>query len=183
MTDFKDWKEYINQTLIGSELFEEPITDLKADTESKVYKTLDKNSQTEIRVGFLKNNRLIYLQIFNPLIPGYNKLVEGEYFEKYDFHETKNFGDSGLEFTEKNKKEISDILDSGLEGEEIQYVLNQKILKSSVWLMDTEFHSNYDFTGRGFWKKLFGKKIEQMDGIEKRKIDLNEIFSGIKNVL
>ena len=49
--------------------------------------------------------------------------------------------------------------------------------------LDSDFSYTYDFTKRGFWKKLFGQKIEKMDGIVKREIELNTIFNGIKNML
>ena len=183
ITKFKDWREYINRSLIDSGQFKKVSSDFKGETESEVYKLLDKSSLTEIRVGYLDDVLLIYLQIFNPIIPGYNRLSEGDYFHRYDFHDSKSYGGPGLEFTEQNRIEIKDILEYGLEGTEIQYVNNETVLKSSVILVDHEFYNHFDFTGRGFWARLFGPKVDKMKGVEKREVDLSVVFGGIKNVL
>ncbi|ARN71171.1 hypothetical protein BST91_05660 [Nonlabens tegetincola] len=81
MREFKDWKEFITRVLINSGQFEKPVIEFKGEVEIETYKLTDKNSLTEIRVGyFLQENKLIYLHIFNPTVPGYNKYVEDEYF-------------------------------------------------------------------------------------------------------
>ena len=185
MQKFKDWKEFINRILIDSGQFENPTTEFKGETEIETYKSNEKNSLTEIRVGYLKENLLIYLQIFNPTIPGYNKFVEGDYFHQYDFSKDgKSYGNPALEFNESNKKGIFEMLERGLSGTETQFILDGKILKSIVDTYDEpQYVSRYDFTNRGFFKKLFSKRIEKMEGIEKQEIQLNEIFGGIKNVL
>ena len=185
MQEFKDWKEFINQVLIDSGQFEKSTSELKNETEIETFKSTDKTSLTEIRVGYLKENLLIYLQIFNPTIPGYNKFVEGDYFHQHDFSEDgKSYGNPALEFNKSNRKGIFEILKQGLTGTETQFILNGEILKSIVDTYDEpQYISRYDFTNRSFFKKLFSKKIENIDGIEKKKIELNKIFSGIKNVL
>jgi hypothetical protein len=180
MQKFTHWKDFINQVLIDSGKFEIPITEFKGETEIEIYKSTDKNSLTEIKVGYLKNNLLIYLQIFNPKTPGYNKFMGSEYFENNSFDLEDKKSKVGLEFKESNTKGIFEMLKRGLIGTETQFISNGKILKSIV---DTEDHpmyvSKYDFTNRSFFKRLFSKSIEKMDGIEKREIQLNEIFSGI----
>ena len=185
MQEFKNWKEFINQILIDSGQFEDPTSELKNETEIETFKSTDKNSLTEIRVGYLKEKLLIYLQIFNPTIPGYNKFVEGDYFHQHHFSEDgKSYGNPALEFNDSNRKGIFEILERGLAGTETQFILNGKILKSIVDTYDEpQYISRYDFTNRGFFKKLFSKNIEKIDGIEKREIELSTIFNGIKNVL
>ena len=185
MQEFKHWKEFINRVLIDSGKFESPKTEFKGEAEIETFKSTDQNSMTEIKVGYLKENLLIYLQIFNPTIPGYNKFVEGDYFHQHDFSEDgKSYGNPALEFNESNRKGIFEILKRGLTGTETQYILNGKILKSIVDTYDEpQYVSRYDFTNRGFFKKLFSKRIEKIDGIEKKEIELNKIFSGIENVL
>ena len=181
MQEFKSWKEFIKSLLIDSRQFENPTTEFKGTTEIETYKSTDNNSLTEIRVGYLKEDLLIYLHIFNPTVLGYNKYVFGEYFYKYDFSEPPNYGDPALEFIERNRNGILSILKSGLKGKEIQFVKNDQILKSKLYI--SESHSNfgysYHFTKRSLWNKIFGKKIEKMNGIEKREIELNKIFDGI----
>ena len=185
MKEFKHWKEFINRVLIDSGKFENPKTEFKGDAEIETFKSTEKNSLTEIRVGYLKENLLIYLQIFNPNIPGYNKFVEGDYFHQHDFSEDgKSYGSPALEFNESNKRGVFEILEQGLTGTETQFILNVKILKSIVDTYDEpQYISRYDFTNRGFFEKLFSKKIEKIDGIIKKEIELNKIFNGIKNVL
>jgi len=186
MQEFKDWKEFINEVLIGSGQFENPITEFKGEAEIETFKSTDKNSLTEIRVGYLKDNLLIYLHIFNPTVPGYNKYVEGEYFYQHDFSDDgKTYGNPALEFNQRNQNGIISILEKGLKGKEVQFVKNGKVLKSKIYIVesDSNFSYSYDFTNRNFWSKIFGQKIDKMNGIEKREIEMNKIFNGIKNVL
>ncbi|KSA11565.1 hypothetical protein [Maribacter dokdonensis] len=186
MQEFRNWKEFINQVLIDSGQFENSTSELINQTEIETFKSTDKNSLTKIRVGYLETNSLIYLQIFNPTIPGYNKYVEGEYFYQHHFSDDgKTYGNPALEFNERNRNGILSILKNGLKGKEVQFVKNSKILKSKLYIaeFDSNFSYSYDFTKRGFLHKIFGQKIDKMDGIEKREIELNTIFSGIKNVL
>ncbi|CAM4018481.1 hypothetical protein FLAN108750_05460 [Flavobacterium antarcticum] len=183
MQEFKHWKEFINRVLIDSGQFENPITEFKGEAEIETFQSSDRNSLTEIRAEYLKENLLICLQTFNPTVPGYNKYVEGEYFYQHDFSEDgKTYGNPALEFNERNRNGILSILESGLKGKEVQFVKNDKILKSKLYIADfnPNFSYSYDFTKRGFWKKIFGQNINKMDGIEKREIELNTIFSGIK---
>ena len=186
MQEFKDWKQFINRVLKDSGQFKNPTSKLINKTEIETFKSADKNSLTEIRVGYLKENLLIYLQIFNPTVPGYNKYMEGEYFYQHDFSEDgKTYGNPALEFNKQNQNGILSILNIGLKGKEVQFVKNNKILKSKLYIaeFDLNFNYSYDFTKRGFWNKLFGQKIDKMEGIEIREIELNKIFSGIKNEL
>ncbi|TXE15614.1 hypothetical protein ES731_15205 [Psychroflexus gondwanensis] len=187
MKEFKNWKEFINQVLIESGQFENPKTEFKEDTEIESYKSTNRNSLTIIEVGYIKDNLLIYLHVFNPTIPGYNKFKEGEYFNQHDFDEEKNYGFQALEFNEQNLKGILSILKEGLGGKEIQFIKDGEVLKSNLKLLESSFYPDinhsYDFTNRSFWKKMFGEKIQNMSGIEKKEIELNKIFSGIKNVL
>jgi hypothetical protein len=188
MQEFKDWKEFINRILIDSGQFENPISELKNDTEIETFKSTDKDSLTEIRVGYLKNNRLIYLQFFNPKIAGYNKLIGNEYFTEGDLndiedHDTFNdYGDVGLEFNKRNTKQISIQLETGLEGKEVQYLRNSQLVKSVIYFSEDEsgLSWSHDFRKGNILKRIFRKKAEKIDGIKKQEINLNEIFSGIK---
>ncbi|ALM19826.1 hypothetical protein AAT17_00405 [Nonlabens sp. MIC269] len=184
MREFKDWKEFINRILINSGQFEKPVIEFKGEVEIETYKLTDKNSLTEIRVGyFLQENKLIYLHIFNPTVPGYNKYVEDEYFYYYDFDDKNSYGDPALEFNKRNVNGVFSILKNGLKGKEIQFVKNDRILKSILYIHGVNpkfnFSFSYDFTNRGFWNKIFGQKIDKMNGVEKREIELNSIFNGI----
>ena len=182
MQEFKHWKEFINRVLIDSGQFENSKTEFIGEVEIETFKSTDKNSLTEIRVEYLKENLLICLQVFNPTVPGYNKYVEGEYFNQHDFSEDgKSYGNPALEFNEQNRNGILSILKNGLKGKEVQFLKNNKVLKSKLYF--AEFNYSYDFTKRGFWNKIFGQKIDKMEGIEKREIELNKVFSGINNVL
>lgn len=105
------------------------------------------------------------------------------YFYQHDFSEDdKSYGSPALEFNEQNGNGILSILESGLIGKVVQFVKNNKILKSKLYISqyDQNFSYSYGLSRRGFWNKIFGQKI---DGIETREIELNKIFNGIKNVL
>jgi hypothetical protein len=179
MQEYKDWKEFINRVLIDSGQFEKPQKNSKNQTETEFF-TFKKNPQSKLKVGYL-NDRLIYCNITNPSVPGYNKYVEGIYFYANDFKENDSYGDPALEFNEMNRNGILSILKNGLSGKEIQFVKNNKVLKSKLYILesDPKFNYSYDFTGRNFWTKLFNPSIEKISGIEKREIELNRIFGGI----
>ena len=180
MQEFKDWKEFINRILIDSGQFENPTSEIGGNVEEQIFKSTDKSSLTEIKVGYyLKDGKLIYLHFFNPTVPGYNKYVYGEYFYKYHFSEPPSYGEPALEFIERNRNGVLSILKNGLKGKEVQFFKNKLYISQS----SPNFGYSYYFTKRSFWNKIFGQKIEKMDGIEKREIELNTIFNGIKNVL
>ncbi len=186
MLETKEWKEFINRILIDSGQFENSKTDFKGETEIEIFKSTDKSCLTEIRVGYMDDNSLIYLHIFNPTVPGYNKYVEGEYFYYFDFDDKNSYGKPALEFNEQNRNGILSILKNGLKGKEVQYVKNDKVLKSKLYIGGVNpkfnFSFSYDFTKRGFWSRIFGKRIDKMEGIEIREVELDKIFGGIKNV-
>lgn len=181
MGEFKNWKEYMNATLTRDGQFASPTIEHKGDTEIATFESTKKDSETVIKVGYLKENVLIYLHILDPRIPGHNKFVEKEYFHEHDFIQIgENSGNPGLEFKTPNVNGVFEILKRGLTGTETQYILNGSIVKSVVDTGDHPMYiSGYDFTNRSFLKKLFSRPIEKFDGIEKREIQLNEIFSGI----
>jgi hypothetical protein len=181
MQKLKNWKEFVNRVLISSGQFESSTSELKNDTEIETFKSTDKSSQTEIRVGYLKKNLLIYLQVFNPKIPGYNEYSKSEYFYSTDFNENDDRKDVGLIYNEINLNGISEMLSEGLIGTETQIKDNGKILKSILNLEREEnFPIRYDFTNRSFWEKLLSKNIEIDSKYQKTEIDLRKIFSGIK---
>jgi hypothetical protein len=185
MQKFKDWKKFINRVLIESEQFEKLTSELINQTEIETYKSTKKKSLTEIKVGYyVKDGTLIFINIFNPTVPGYNEYIKQDYFCEFDFTPNKSYGNPGLEFNEQNRNGVLSKLEEKLIGKEIHFVKNNKILKAKLYITEYghNFNSTYDFTKRNFWKKLLGKKIEKMEGIEKREVELNKIFSGIKNV-
>lgn len=179
MSQSKNWKEFINCILINSGQFSRPTAELKGETETETYKLIDKD--TEIRVGYL-NNRLIFLRIFNPILKGYNKYREKFYYNENDFNSKSDCGNPALEYNDLNKEHIIAILKNGLNGYEIQYIKDNKILKSTIFVAELDFKvkESYDFTGRPFLKRIFRKSISQINGVVKRKIDLKEIFDGVK---
>lgn len=165
--------------------FLESDNSIEGETNIIIYRQLNQNSDLEIRIGYLNKDLLIYLTIYDPKIPGYNKYAESEYFYQHDFSDDgKTYGNPALEFNQRNQNGILSILTKGLVGKEVQYVKNNKVLKSKLYI--TESHPNfsysYNFTKRGFWEKIFGEKIDNIDGVEKREIELSRIFGGIKDV-
>lgn len=178
----KNWKEFINKVIEKDGQFSSVEIDTKGNSEFQIFKSKDITSLTEIRVGYLSGNQLIYLHIFNPKIPGYNKYIEGTYFYQHQFNEEgKTYGNPALEFNEINKKGVLSILGQKLKGREVQYLKNNKILKSKLFISeyDSEFNYTYDFSKKSFFEKLFSKKIENKKDAEVKEISLEKIFNGI----
>ena len=175
-----DWKDFIDSVLLESKQFEKISSETVGETYIEKFR-LNKNSQTEIKVGYLEENLLIYFTIFNPTVPGYNKYCENEFFYKFDFEENGGYGSPGLDFTEINKNGILSILENGLKGKEIQFLKNGKIIKSQLYLSESKpsFHYTYNFLKRSLFERLFGKNVEKQNDVEKVEISLSEIFGGI----
>ncbi len=174
------WKDYL-RTILEEGGFVHATTVLKNETETETYIFKDKKLETSLKIGYLEDDLLIYLECKNPKFPGYTQYKTQDYFERYHFHSTETYGGPGLQFNEENRKGILEFLNSGIEGHEIQWFRGEEILKSTIWLNDIEFQESYDYTGRGFIKRLIGKKVEDWDGVEKRTLDLKELFGGLKN--
>jgi len=173
------WKEFIKEKLLDSGKYYLATTEYKGETETEVYKSSEINSQSEIRVGYLPNNLLIFIQNFNPKTKGYNKYAQIEYFYCTDYDENSTRKDIGLTFKEINLSGISELLISGIIGNETQFILNKKIMKSILCLEREEyFYLRFDFTERSFWKRVFSRRVERMKGIEKVEINLKDVFSG-----
>ncbi len=177
-----EWRGFLTKIFDDNGFIESSST-FNGETESVVYKTTDQDSKLEIRVGYLVKNLLIYLIVFDPRIPGYNKHMEDDYFQRHDFHDIKTYGGPGLDFSSRNQQEIKDILKFGLEGQEIQFLKNDQILKSMVYLVNEEMYNHYTFIKRGFWESIFKGSIQNMIGVKEQVLNLNDIFSGLKNVV
>ncbi|GEP52162.1 hypothetical protein FNO01nite_28340 [Flavobacterium noncentrifugens] len=67
-----------------------------------------------------------------------------------------------------------------MKGREIQFLKHNKIVKSEVYLSESQpnFHYSYYFTKRSLIERLFGKSIDKQKGIEKVEISLSETFGG-----
>lgn len=174
------WKDFINLAFSETKQFEKKSSEIIGEMYFEKF-SLKKNPQTEIQVGYLDENLLIHFTFFNPTVPGYNKYAKNEYFYKYDFDETESYGNPGLDFTEINKNGILSMLKIGLKGKEIQFFRNSEILKSEVYLSESQpnFHYTYYFKKRNIFEKLFGKSIERQEGVKKVEISLSKIFNGI----
>ncbi|WP_396159325.1 hypothetical protein [Flavobacterium sp.] len=138
------WKDFINTVLLESKQFEKISSETVGETYIEKFR-LNKNPQTEIIIGYISKNLLIYFNISNPTVPGYNKYCENEFFYKYDFDDKESYGNPGLDFTEINKNGILSILKNGLKGKEIQFLKNNKVLKSEVYLSENEPNFHYSF--------------------------------------
>ncbi len=120
----------------------------------------------------------MYLNLSNDDVPGYTNHHRGEYFFDSDFDD-KRQSKTGLTFDEVKRKGIKEELEGGLIGREEQYLLNEKVIYSKLYLSDDHFVINVDLSGRTFWQRLFGPKITNIEGVTFKTIDLNGIFSGI----
>ncbi len=141
------------------------------ETDIEVYTN---NSETTYKVGYI-NEQLLFLNLTNPKIPGYNEHMKGEYFFADHFDE-KRQSKVALQFDETNQKGIREIIENGLYGREEQYLLNNKVIYSKLFI--DGYQANVDLTNRTIWQKIFGPKVENMKEIKQQTIDLNKVFSG-----
>jgi hypothetical protein len=175
-----NWKGFINSVLLESKQFEKISSESVGETEIEKFRS-NKNPETEIKVGYLEDERLIFFIFYNPNFPGHNKYSENEYFYRYDFDEKKSYGNPGLDFTEINRNGILSMLKNGLKGKEIKFLRNNKVVKSQLYLSESQpnFSYSFYFRKRSLIEKLFGKYIENEKDFEKIELSLSEIFSGM----
>jgi hypothetical protein len=175
---FNNWKALINSMLSHSGRFERLSADIKEQTDTEVFRLKGNKSEflTKIEAGYL-DDRLFYLNINNPQIPGYIKFQEGEYFHQYDFIKSESKGMPGLEFNEVNAQAILSEFKKGLQGRELQYLRGGKVVKAKLYPFPEkpEISYTYDFEKPGIFERL--KNI--LNRTEMREINLNDIFSGI----
>ncbi|UOY06581.1 hypothetical protein L0P88_21990 [Muricauda sp. SCSIO 64092] len=171
----KNRKEYIAKLLTLKGAFRLVKTEKNNQTHVEYYESTTNKSCFE--AGYV-NDVLIYLNLSNEDVPGYTEHHRGEYFFDSDF-DHKRQSKTGLTFDEVNRKGIKEELECGLIGQEEQYLLNQKVIYSKLYLTDEHFVVNVDLSGRTFWQKLFGPEITNIEGVTVKTIDLKGIFSGI----
>lgn len=171
----KNWKEYIAELLTMKDAFRLVKTEKINQTDIEYY--VSNSNKSSFKAGYI-NEDLMYLNLSNEDVPGYTEHNRGEYFFESDFDHIRQ-SKAGLSFDEVNRKGIKEELECGLIGREEQYLLDQKVIYSKLYLTDEHFVVNVDLSGRTFWQKLFGPKITNIKGVTIKTIDLNEIFSGI----
>ena len=173
------WQEHIESILTPK--FERTASGTYGDTVTESYMSTNIKDQTCIKVGYLKEGELIYLQFENPLTPGFTEQQNREYFYRYDFDPANSYGPPGLEFNDQNKEAIERLLRTGLNGKEIQHYLNDELLKSEIFYSygttePTEFGTTINFRKTNFWNRFFGRSPEPTSTKE---IQLKEIFGGV----
>lgn len=171
----KNWKEYIAELLTQDGAFRLVNTEKINQTDIEIYECT--KNKSIFKVGYL-DDKLMYLNLSNEDVPGYTEHNRDEYFFDSDFDHNRQ-SKTGLTFDEVNRQGIKEELEEGLVGIEEQYLLDNKVIYSKLYLTDEHFVVNVDLSGRTFWQKLFGPKILNIEGVTIKKIDLKEIFSGI----
>lgn len=179
---FDNWKALFSAKLVDSGRFEKLRGHGEEETEVEVFRLKDNTGEapTMIEAGYI-GDRLFYLYISNPNIPGYMRFQEGEYFHRFDFTEGKSKGGPGLEFDEVNVRGILSEFRKGLQGRELHYLRNGKIVKIELYpfpeMPDMKY--TYDMKKAGPFEKfnMFFNKSGSL--METREISLNDIFSGI----
>ena len=179
---FNNWKALINSMLLDSGRFEKLSTRTKEQTDIEVFVLKDNKGEylTRIEASYL-GDRLFYLNINNPKIPGYIKFQEGEYFHQYDFTEGKSKGMPGLEFNEVNSQAIRSEFKQGLQGRELQYLRDRKVVKVKLYPIPEmpDMSYTYDFEKVGLFERFKNILNKSGKNLEIREINLNDIFSGI----
>ncbi|HZY81127.1 MAG TPA: hypothetical protein VFE50_16500 [Cyclobacteriaceae bacterium] len=180
----KDWKAYFKTRLTKTGMFILDSSSRHGQTEILTFKNFNLDKRTTIQLGILDNGDLITFEIHNPLTPGFSKQQKREYFYKYSFHPTESYGDPGLEFIQLNIDHFEKLLTEGLNGKEIQYFKNGRLMRSDVFQGLTEsgddFGITIQFQKEGFWKRIldtFKSKGHLYDS--QKEIELKEIFDGV----
>jgi hypothetical protein len=180
--DFDNWKALINSMLLDSGKFEKSSPGIKEQKDIEVFILKDDKSKylTNIEAGYL-DDRLFYLNINNPQIPGYIKLQEGEYFHQNDFIKSKIKGMPGLEFNEINAEAILSEFKKGLQGKEIQYLRGEKVVKVKLYPFPEkpDVCYTYDFDKFGLFERFKNILNISENKLKTREINLNDIFGGV----
>lgn len=178
LNDFENWKDFFQKKLESSNLYEKIELGKRGDTIEERFVPKNKNDKTEISIGYL-GETLIYLKFDNPLTLGFSEQQNREYYYRYDFTPDKSYGNPGLEFIKNNIDAIDLHLENGLNGAEIQFFRNNRLVKSKLFLNEPfEYSTTIEFEKRSFWKSLFNSKKGE---ITEKRIELSEIFNGLKN--
>ncbi|MEP4534443.1 MAG: hypothetical protein ABJ004_15230 [Cyclobacteriaceae bacterium] len=173
-----NWQEHIESLL--NPKFERTPTGIHGETVTETYMSINPEDQTCIKVGYLTEGELIYIQFENPRTPGFTEQQNREYFYRHTFDTNNTYGPPGLMFNKQNKEAIEQLLQTGLNGKEIQHYSNSELVKSEIFYSygtsePTEFGTTITFKKRSFWNRLFSKADEPTTIKE---IQLNEIFAG-----
>jgi len=179
---YENWRDLIQATLLNSGRFERHATtpEKQKDIDIFILKKDGDGSPTRIEAGYLED-RLFYLNIHNPMIPGYIRFQEGEYFRQYDFIEGKRDGIPGLEFNERNVQAILDEFKRGLQGRELHYLRNGKVEMVRLYPFPErpDMSFTYELEKAGLYRRMKNGFSRLWGKVQVREIKLNDIFSGI----
>jgi hypothetical protein len=185
MANQNNWRDYLRDLLTQNGQFKLVGTNQKNQTTLEFYKQQLGDEETQIKIGYLSNGRLITVDITNPKTPGHNA-EQLEYFYENDFDESKKLGLTkvGLAFTEPNFNAIERILKSGLKGTESKYFSGGKLQFSKVSkpIGDNQelFSTTHYFSDKNFWVRLVRKIIRPRQDYFIEEIQLHKIFGGVK---
>ncbi|TRO66818.1 hypothetical protein [Christiangramia sabulilitoris] len=171
----KSWKEYFERNLEEKRKFFLERSIPENNTELFIFKPLEKNNQTRVKIRILENGDLITLLIINPKTPGFTKQQEQEHFYRFQYDNTNSYGNAGLEFNKRNRDHFDQFLMEGLKGKEVQYYKNGELIKSEVFQYyaenrDKMIPSIITHKKRKFWNRLTKKIFDEIKTIELEKI-------------
>ncbi len=185
MTKQSSWQDYLKNLLTQNGQFKLVDTVQNNQTTLEFYKQQLGDRETQIKLGYLSDGRLVTLDITNPKTPGHNA-DQVEYFYDTDFDQSKKIGISkvGLPFNEVNISAIERILKSGLSGTESKYFLKDKLQFSKVSKPIGDTHElmtwTHYFSDKNFWIRLLKKIVRPNAEYVVEQIDLRKIFDGVK---
>lgn len=181
---YKSWKEFMYAILTENNQFRIENSFTKSETDIEIYRQYTGDKDTTLQIGYLEDDRLIYLHINNTQTPGLNK-YQVEYYSEHDFEETESHGNPGLFFNETNRIGVLDELKNGLKGKEkvffregipvfseLSIVLDQK--------QNINFKDTYNFENLSSWTRLLRLFKKQQVHYETKEIDLKTVFAGLK---
>ncbi len=172
------------ETFSSSKYFRFESAHSEGNTDVEIYRHTRVDNFTIIKLAYLDNQSLLYVNILHPDTPGNNLQQESEYFYRFDFDEIKSYGGVGLEFNDINTKGILSLLNNPFNGTETKYfrkgVLIKSVVKSSYHPDSPISSYTYRFRKESVSQRLrnsFSKKLEVFD--HTIEIQLGTIFSGL----
>lgn len=185
MTNQNTWQAFLSKLLTEKGQFKLVDSNQKGNTTTEFYKQQIADKDTVIKAGYLKNGRLITMDITNPKTPGHNA-EQLEYFYENDFNHSKKVGlvSVGLPFSEINREAIVSILKAGLQGTEQKYFIADKLQFSKVTKPVGDqaqlFEDTHHFAVKSVWMRLLFKIIRPRQDYTVEEIELHKIFGGLK---
>lgn len=177
-----NWKGFIEDILISKNQFSIHSNKIKGEFEEVIYSAPGEDVKASFIVSyFFRTGSLIAYRYHHPSARGYNEFSKNEYFFSLQFVRPMNYENPGLPYTVEHKKELQRDLKKGVLGKEVQYVKNNIVIKSELFLQeDKDVHVyKYRFTKSPMIDILINKGTNNDVDLLEKTTDLQDVFPGL----